>query len=234
MHRFWRKMACMAALTAFGVALAAGKLMVQAERVPPIGWETRVAPGFDPPIEYYIAYREAGFEYDTAKETVAKWGPKALDVLQRMLDDPAWAAYRDDVSRLIPLVQSPEAVALLVKEAEKQIADPGALKDKPDLHNALARLAGADYAAYVKFMDAHLASAKPEVQRTMIGVLTYQLRGDHAAECEARLKKIVKTSTDDGMQKLVSEAIAENDAHKRANEPMQKVLDAESRKGSQP
>lgn len=203
-------------------------------RVPPIGWETRIMPGFNPPIEYYLVY-ERGWVVSVEKQhaIVRSWGPKAFDVLKAMSEDAAWAGFRDDILFLMQEADSPEKAVLFSSEAEKLISDPEAIKKSADLYKALARLINADYGGYVKLLDAHLASASPEVRRSLVGVLTHQLGGEHGEECEAKLNAIAGTIGDDGVKEMIARAIAENNARKRAQEPMQKVLDAERGKEAQ-
>lgn len=220
------------------VALAAAKTpLPPVERVPPVGWETRVTPGFDPPIEYFIAYGPNGFESQTPeqqKEVVEKWGPNALDVLKRLADDPGWAAYRSEIQSIIPLVKSPEVAVLMVAEARKQLDGADSANKPAELWNALARLANADYDAFVTLMDERFATVSPDRQRTLAGILCAQLRGDHAADCEARLNEIAKSTGDETIKKTISAALVDAAARKRASEPMQKVLDAERGKEKQP
>ena len=115
---------------------------------------------------------------------------------------------------------SPEKALLFAADAERLLADPEAGKNGADLHNALARLARADYPAFVKLLDAHLPSASEDLRRTLLGILAYQLRGDHAAECESKLNEIATASTNEAIKKMISDCIAENNARKRAQEPM--------------
>lgn len=211
--------------------LAAATSIRQMERVPPIGWESRITPGFDPPIEYFIAYANDGFlspMLQKREEVVKQWGPNALDVLKRLSEDPGWAAYRGDIQQLITLVESPETLALLVQEAEKQLDAPDTDRGaSADLHGALARLATADYGAFTALLDARFATASKAKQQTFVYMLMYRLRGEHAADCEARLNEIAKTANDGAIQKTIADALAENAGYLRAQEPMRTVLDAE-------
>jgi len=227
-------MALFVALALAAAATSIGHL----ERVPPIGWESRITPGFDPPIEYYIAYANDGFQspmLQKREEIVAQWGPGALDVLKRLSDDPGWAAYHGDIQQLIALVKSPETLALLAQEAEKQLDAPDTERGaSADLHGALARLAAADYTAFTNVLDARFATASAAKQRTFVYILLFRLRGENGADSEARLREIAKTVGDSATQKTIADALAENEGHKRAQEPMQTVLDAEREKEHRP
>lgn len=230
MRRFARFAVSAFMMASLAVTTIMATSIRRVERVPPVGWETRITPGFDPPIEYFIAYGQYGFESVTPekrKEVVEQWGPNALGVLKQLAEDPGWSAFRGDILSLIPLVKSPATTALLVEEAEKQMSKSDPAKQGADLHNALARLAGADVTAYLELLDAHFAAAPAEVQRVMVSVLAYRLRGDRGAECEARLTEIARTTADDGIRKTIADAIEVNNSRKRADEPMQAILDTE-------
>jgi hypothetical protein len=215
--------------------LASSTRLRAPERVPPIGWETRIAPGFDPPIEYFIAYRQWGFETvssDERRRTVESWGPKALNVLKQLRDDPGWAAYRGDIDLLIPMVKSPNTVDFLRQEAEKILLNPSS--EQTELSSALFRFASADYEGFLKLLEAHVSTVARAQQFALVDTLINQLYGEHAADSEARLLKLASSSTDENIKKHIADAIASLKAARRVDEPMQIVLDAERGSDTQP
>lgn len=215
--------------------LASATSFREAERVPPIGWETRIAPGFDPPIEYFVAYRQWGFESvsnDEVRRTVESWGPKALDVLKQLRDDPGWAAYRNDIELLIPMVKSPETLDFLRQDTEKILLNPSS--EQPELNNALFRFAKSDYEGFLKLLEAYMPTVARAQQFALVDTLINQLYGEHASDCEARLLKLASGSTDENIKKHIADAIAALKAARRVDEPMQIVLDAERGSDKQP
>ena len=50
---------------------------------------------------------------------------------------------------------------------------------------------------------------------------------DEAAVCAKRLSEISEASTDDAEKKMIASILTDYESRQRANEPMQRILDAE-------
>ena len=221
-----------------GLGILAGTV-VYAEIAPPppgpIGWETRITPGFDPPLEYYLVY--GGYRYaNNAKldETIQGWGPKAGPALVSLYRNPEWADFRGPILNLIGKVDAPEISAFLKEEAETILTDspPSGRPDytKVSLLNMLARRdpATADEIAYRIVKD----PAAPYFV-SMIGYLTLRAGQDDGAPCRAKLEAIAAETNDAQLRQRIQNALSGQAAQIRAQESMHLVLEREA-KGEKP
>lgn len=196
----------------------------------PIGWETRITPGFDPPIEYVLVY---GVYNPVAKpslaETIQGWGPEARQVLTRLYRDPGWAGHRDAILALLDKVESPGVVEFLKEEVNLVISNASG-GDHIDyrLVRLLTMLAQRDAATADQIaFDTLEKRASPVIQSAIsyLFVRAGQANGD---TCLAKLESLAKDSEDLRLRVEIQRQLTQRAAQVRAQEPMSVVLDREA------
>ncbi|MDZ4860117.1 MAG: hypothetical protein SGI88_14155 [Candidatus Hydrogenedentes bacterium] len=209
------------------------------QRVAPIGWETRVTPGFDPPIEYQIVYGSSGYESAPAediKKLISSWGPEAFGVLKKRGEDPAWKEFRPTIDLLIQENGSPETASYFAERAKEALNTPD--ENGPDgnvLQIALHRLRRVAPQEFEKLFEEAFPSASAPARRMLLTVFAFGLSDDTQAETRvARLRAIMKSASEDAERKLIADLLANYATQQRANEPMQRILDIERGNESQP
>lgn len=212
---------------------------VPVQRAAPIGWETRITPGFDPPIEYEIVYAQPGYGEESAKsrkEIIASWGPNAFGVLKALAEDPAWAAFRPDIESLMQEVVSEEALDYFETRARNALETPTAqTPDGNALQNALHQLRRVNAVRFRELFDEVFPGAGAEARKPLLYVFTADLLNDtQAAACATRLRAIRDSSTDEKERQIIGSALTNYETRLRADEPMQRILDAERGKEKQP
>jgi len=105
-----------------GVTLAGLTLEPYSRPPGPIGWETRITTGFDPPVEYVLVFGvEPGESYDDLSE---RWGPDAKPLLMRLYRDPDWRRQKHTALNLLAQYADPDVAAFAREEMPKLIETP--------------------------------------------------------------------------------------------------------------
>lgn len=224
-------------ISAFFVVLVADLAWASYAPPPPgpIGWEKRLAPGFDPPIEYVVMYECWG--PGPRKEVdgyVAQWGPGAGPVLVALYRNPDWKGFRDQILDILNKVDAPEVTAFLAEEAERlastKEAPPRPDYEKVRLLNMLAKR-DANAADAVAFAIAQ-NPAHPYFE-SIIGYLSIRATQENGAACKAKLEELAAGTSDARLRDRIERTFKGDAAVNRANEPMSVVLQREA-KGEKP
>lgn len=101
---------------------------------PPLGWEARVLPGFEPSLESALA-RGGRFTDDYARECWKQWGPEAVEGFFTLFGDPAWEKFREPILRMLFLSPHPEARGRLEQELRAEATGGSASKSTPEIYN---------------------------------------------------------------------------------------------------
>jgi len=221
-----RIVACLAGL--FALAAAAD---LAPPPPAPIGWETRITPGFDPPIEYVLVYSVYSPEAQSSLvETLKGWGPEAGQVLARLYRDPDWAEHRDQILTLLDKAEAPGVVEFLKEEVNSVISNASG-GDHIDyrLVRLLTMLAQRDAATADRIafdtVDNH---ACPAIQAA-ISYLFVRANQANGHACLAKLEAIATTSEDLRLRAEIPRRLAQRAAEVRAQEPMSVVLEREAK-----
>ena len=201
----------------------------------PIGWEKRLTPGFEPPVEYVVVYHTwgpgPGPEVD---KYVATWGPGAGPVLVSLLQQPEWKDFHGHILSVLDKVDSPEVTAFLTDEAKAMAATTEALSrpdyEKARLLNMLAKRhpAAADAVAFEIAQN----TAHPYFE-SIIGYFSIRASQENGAACKAKLEELASGTSDARLRGRIERTFKGNAAQDRANEPMSVVLQREA-KGEKP
>ncbi|MCP4643208.1 MAG: hypothetical protein GY851_22360 [bacterium] len=201
----------------------------------PIGFETRLAPGFDPPVEYVVAFGEHLFGDPRTRFYPPKvWGPEAVPVLSAMLRDPEWARHRQWILSLLDRFETPATPEALAKEAEALLAS--APKDGEDAHaimSVLTTLAKHDATR----ADAIALKAVEDSESPYYQQLVYYLQNrsttTDGAPCRDKLKAIAQSTKDDKLRAQIEHSLESSASVLRAHEPMSIVLEREAGEAKQ-
>ena len=201
----------------------------------PIGWETRITPGFDPPIEHVLVFREAGPQRDeTFDKALRAWGPEAAPALVKLYRDPAWEAHRWAILGYLKRVDGP-FVASFLEEAAKALEVAPPVKGPGAIWPAslLAMLAERDAAAADAIAFGVLSDTASPHYESIIHYLQDRAGHEDGAACRAKAEEIAAETDDEHLGKRIRQALERRDAEARADEPMRLVLDREA-KGEKP
>ena len=224
-------------LTAFFVVLAVDLAWAIYAPPPPgpIGWEKRLTPGFDPPIEYVVVYESWG--PGPGKEVdgyITQWGPGAGPVLVALYQNPDWKEFHHQILSVMDKVDAPEVTSFLMEEA-KQLASTKEAPPRPDyekvrLLNMLAKrdAAAADAVAFEIAQN----PAHPYFE-SIIGYLSIRATQENGAACKAKLEELAADTSDARLRDRIERTFKGDAAQNRANEPMSVVLQREA-KGEKP
>lgn len=127
---------CFASLPVWALTFAPAPL-------PPAGWDSEIAPGYDPPIEEVVIMRARKKIPDEAlAEIQAGWDANALNRLQELFRDPRWSQFTRVIADMIArnLNESAcEVVDALLRDAAIDIpAEPNRLGMSQNMHALLS------------------------------------------------------------------------------------------------
>jgi hypothetical protein len=214
---------------AFLIAVAAGMASYAPPPPGPIGWETRITPGFDPPIEYVLVYEMWGPSPGAALgETIAKWGPQAAPALIGLYQTPDWEDRRSQILTLLSHFEGDEVTAFLCEEAVRQVETP---VDEKRRNYLLSQLLGSLGKRDPSAADAIVTDilGKPDSPHldTAIGYLLSQAAQPGGEAYRDKLERIADTTEVERISGWIRTALEQNAAQTRANEPMRTVLEQE-------
>jgi hypothetical protein len=197
----------------------------------PIGWETRIAPGFDPPIEYVLVFHSPGPGQDKAfDEAVGAWGPEAAPVLIRLYRDPAWQVHRRAILDLLRRLDTPAVTSFLVEEAKAVLAaPPTGNRHDVSVQSLLGMLAKPDAATADGIASSVLSDAASPHYESAIAYFITRAGQENGANCRAKLEEIAAKTDNERLRERILRSLKTQDAQARAHEPMGVVLDREAK-----
>ena len=126
---------CIAGL--IGGWTAATALSLAPPPLPPLGWEARTAPGFEPSIESVIIelsqYKDVLSETDVWKA----WGAKAVDVLAALYEDDSWSNFGRPIRTLLLAEPSGPGKEYLLQRLIRLVSDPSLSVDHFEYNDLL-------------------------------------------------------------------------------------------------
>lgn len=197
----------------------------------PIGWETRITPGFDPPIEYFIVYGGRGEL--SRDELLAKWGPGAVSVLVKLYRDPEWAEWKDKILLIISIFRTAEVMEFLTSEfAEARDQVPVTLKQRICLGYLLGMIRSRDPECADTLLEEGLKAPEGPYWREYAAYLAERIRPGAKTEesnaARARIGQLLQTLPEKNpMRDFLTDAIFGSKEVRRAKEPMDVILKKE-------
>ena len=203
----------------------------------PIGWEKRVAPGFDPPVEYVVVYGTNRLDSRlSASDYVAKWGPNALPVLITLYRSPEWAPWRRDIVVLVSGFRSPEALDFMIEEHNVLRGRDRMTNEERWVFSGLLYYIGQiDPKRADDLVEEGLKTPDGPHAETYVHYLAGKLgrvdRDGTGASARARLQKLLEALPPQApLREIVDGALYGSKSVRRAKEPMDKILATEKRK----
>ena len=184
---------------------------------PPFGWEDRVAPGYTPSVESVVV-RLGRFELrePAERETVwASWDAGAVDVLVRIIGDPAWKEFRGGAVQLLAVSPHDAAKAWLNATADALAQKSDATTE--DINLFYATVGAATPERQASWIDPFLEHGAAHARQWALG----QLLGAHTPESFARAEEAIDAETDDATRKRWQSWLDESRGYIRAQEPME-------------
>ncbi len=217
----------------FGLLSTLSAMAVVASYAPPppgpIGWETRITPGFDPPIEYVLVYEMWGpSPVGTLDERVAAWGDEAVPALIALYEVPEWNDWRGQILTILDRFESEVVTAFLLEEAVKHAELPA---DKDHRNYLLPQLLGLlgkrDAAAADAIVDGFLSNPDSPHMNTAISYLLGRAGQPGGEPYRGKLETIAETTPTPRIAEWIHKALTQDASQMRANEPMRLVLERE-------
>lgn len=189
---------------------------------PPIGWEERVTPGYDPGIESVLV-RMSRIELqkdDDIKAIWAKWDEGAVDVLLKLFDDKAWIAFRHHVLRLLSLSPCERATGWL-DDTFKTLATKSELtkEEQQTLSYLLYSSQRPDAEITRERVELCLREGNRESRNWALG----QLINQRTEESLARVTELAKNAENEQQRAWLLKAVDDARGYLRAQEPMEPV-----------
>ncbi|MFA6244726.1 MAG: hypothetical protein WC655_27525 [Candidatus Hydrogenedentales bacterium] len=201
----------------------------------PIGWEKRIAKGFDPPIEYVIVYGTEWIGPDVQmNDLVAKWGPGAVEVLAAMYRDPEWKEFRYGILNAIMLFDVKESKDFLVARYEEVRSRPNPTpQDKGELSSFLLRIRTHDPKRADQLVDEGLKDKSSPHFDTFVYDLSNRFVTSGDVALKAKLDGVLQALPEESqLRQAVNYSLEASKARQRASEPMDEILSKE--KGDKP
>lgn len=198
----------------------------------PIGWETRITPGFDPPIEYVLVYEMWGpSPVGTLNERVAAWGKEAAPALIALYEVPEWKDWRGQILTILDRFESAAVITFLREEAVRH-AELTADKDhRNHLLPQLLRLLGKrDAAAADAIVNGFLGDPASPHMDTAISYLLSRAGQPGGEPYREKLETIAQTTPTPRIAEWIHKALTQDASQLRANEPMRLVLEREDQR----
>ncbi|MCL4694187.1 MAG: hypothetical protein KJ060_16955 [Candidatus Hydrogenedentes bacterium] len=195
----------------------------------PIGWETRITPGFDPPIEYVLVYEMWGpSTVGTLDEQVAGWGEEAAPALIALYEVPEWKDWRGHILTILDRFESEAVTAFLRDEAVKHAELPADKDHRNYLLPQLLRLLGKrDAAAADAIVNGLLSDPDSPHMNTAISYLLSRAGQPGGKSYREKLEAIAETTPTPRIAEWIHKALTQDASQMRANEPMYLVLERE-------
>ena len=224
-----------------GISVADSISIEQAREQPgancgPIGWEKRITPGFDPPIEYCVVYGTTWIDpAPKMEECVAKWGPTAVPVLIKLYRDPQWAALQPRVLDIIGLFPPTTETKdfLLAEFATARAAITGDQDIWRLPYRLLSMIRKADPQRADALVEEGLKNPTDPCFETFVQDLFYRASEAGNKDAQARLDQVLQTLPENNpLRKSILSRYEYNKAAGRANESIDNAPN--NKKGGQP
>ena len=193
----------------------------------PIGWEKRIAPGFDPPIEYVIVYGTGWIGPDaTLRDVAAKWGGGAIKVLGAMYADEEWKEYHEPILSTIALIDAKESTEFLEAQYKDVLSRSNPKPaDKSELSRLLSLLRARDPERANQLVDEGLKDMASPHFDTFVYDLTNRYTASRDAQLKAKLDDVLQTLPEGNLlRKSIADRLEGERSLQRADEPMDAIL----------
>lgn len=196
---------------------------------PPVGWEERITPGFDPPVEYLFVYQlpDVPLNYlndDGVRELLQRWGQDPAPVLIRLLGDTGWHSYHHQILHFLLQTKSPTALEYVKgKLAQVLRVEKPAPEDQFRLSEWLDHVWQLEQStAEQQLLEGLQHPAAP----FYTGYVLHLIRRAHDAGDTAYFQQLDRVRVDavvENQRQSVGSSLEQLAAQRRALEPMAKV-----------
>jgi len=218
-----------------GALAAQGSLVRDIPKSGPIGWEKKVTPGFDPPIEYVLVFETDWLDPRPAPEELwKKWGPGAAPVLEKLYHDPAWAELQRPILQLLATSSDPTVAEFFAQELVTTSALPNPTEEiSAKVRQLLWFIQKLDPKRAGKLIEDGLRDPRSPHFQTFANSLQVLAAQRDNEDAKAQLDKLLNSLAEDNpLRKSIVYSITYNKTIQRADEPMDLILKKE--KGGKP
>jgi hypothetical protein len=189
----------------------------------PIDVVKDATPGFTPTIESVVASGEP-FGEDSMRRQLHDWGPKAVPVLIRLYEDPAWEKFRWTLMFMISCSDASDVRTWLKQQFQAiQASAPAPPREQSNIIcYAMARTNDPELA---KLLFDTAQNGKEPLQSACIGAIGEEMTNENAL---AVLKQ-VQASGMGGASLRLGDMITNMEGRLRAQRPMSEILEKEGK-----